>query len=78
MTICMMLTMFMHSSLQKNGHERGCLSMVLWPFGSPNFFRNWRNFLGLRNGRTFARHILLPSTHAAYADEDELIRLTIV
>lgn len=30
--------------------------------------RNWRTFLGLAEGRTFARHILLPSSHPPTGD----------
>ncbi|CAD5216096.1 unnamed protein product [Bursaphelenchus okinawaensis] len=62
----------------KNGEQRGCMPMVLWPFGAPHFRRNWENFLGLRNGKSFIRHILLPSNHLTYTDEEDLARLTIV
>uniref|UniRef100_A0A914H0S6 Palmitoyltransferase n=1 Tax=Globodera rostochiensis TaxID=31243 RepID=A0A914H0S6_GLORO len=39
--------------------------MLLYPHRQPRFRENWRFFLGLQrnNGRTFWRHILLPSSH---------------
>ncbi|KAI6226484.1 Palmitoyltransferase [Aphelenchoides fujianensis] len=63
----------------RQGNDRTCLQLVFCPWGSPNFRSNWSHFLGLRNGRTFWRHILLPSTHRAYVGElDEKPELRVV
>ena len=59
--------------LQRFGTQRGCIQTIVWPFGAPNFKNNWRRFLGLTEGRTFACHVLLPSSHGAkpYEEEDD-------
>ncbi|CAD5222024.1 unnamed protein product [Bursaphelenchus xylophilus] len=50
--------------------KKSSLQMYLWPFGAPNFTKNWRNFLGLHFGRRFWSHILLPSTHKPFFHEE--------
>ncbi|GFO11784.1 palmitoyltransferase, partial [Plakobranchus ocellatus] len=49
-----------------NNKERARLKKKNKIFKNPydfGFVKNWKLFLGLRNGRSFLRHILLPSRH---------------
>ncbi|KAI6216101.1 Palmitoyltransferase [Aphelenchoides besseyi] len=63
----------------KNGAERGCFRQFIWPFDATNFRSNWSQFLGLQNGRrTFCRHILLPSSHRSYFEDDDKLELQVV
>lgn len=50
------------SSVQQHGDDRR--NTPKWrPPNDLGFIANWRCFLGLKEGRTFMRHILLPSSH---------------
>lgn len=49
-------------------------NVVLFPLSNERFSKNWKNFLGLGHGRTFLRHILLPSGHVSNMDCTGLLK----
>lgn len=54
-----------------NGKERKRCKALGKVFHNPynfGFIRNWKLFLGLAEGRSFRRHVLLPSTHKPLED----------